>query len=395
MNKQFLRLTLFLVASLIILALSLQLVWESVEPSETVISVDDFYHSSIERKGDIFTMVPLNTISLPTDMLEPLKSGEIIRVDDEQDNAYYYKLHNNAVLILGPIVDDDQGQGSHQLVTTLFYAGCGLIILFWFRPAFVDLRKLSTSVMAFSKNAKWQHLHLKPTSIAYPAANTINQMAERIEQLIDLQKNLSRMVGHEIRTPLARTGFSIASLKHEPSLDELLSIEEDLQEIEDLTEEFLQITKLEFDSKDIVLVKQNVYAPIEDLVNKLQKASRINIVVDMDNNVTAPVETKTFKRLMQNLITNALKHANEQVEIRFSQVNDQFTISVSDDGGGFEQTQQLDKPFYQGNPKVDGYGLGLSIVKMIAAWYQGDIQFTQSNSLNGAKVSFTWPIDKD
>ncbi|WOH38891.1 ATP-binding protein [Thalassotalea fonticola] len=393
MNKQFLRLTIYVVASLIILAVTLEIIWEEFVPQETIISADDFYQSAIEENGQIFSMQPLNNIMLPGELIEQLKTGEIIRLDDNEDHSYYYKLHQQQVLVLGPIIDIQEATNIDEIITLAFYIGFSGLLLLWFRPAFMDLRKLSGHVKSFSTTAKWQTLDLRPTSIAFPAAHTINKMAERIEQLIDLQKNLSRMVGHEIRTPLARTGFSIASLKYEPTMEEILSIEEDLQEIEDLTEEFLQITKLEFDSKDIVLTKQNVYAPIEELVNKLQRASRINIKVDVDKNLLAPVESKTFKRLMQNLVTNALKHAKDEVVIHLTENKGIFTLWVSDDGKGFDKAEYLDKPYFQANPKTDGYGLGLSIVKLIASWYGGSITFDKSTSLAGAKVIFTWPVD--
>ncbi|WNC73570.1 ATP-binding protein [Thalassotalea psychrophila] len=395
MNKQFLRLTLYVVTSLIILAISLEVIWEEFVPQETIISADDFYHSAIEENGQIFTIQPLNNISLPDELLAQLTSGEIIRLDDNEDHSYYYKLHQQQVLVLGPIIDIHEASNIDDIIAIVFYLGFAALLLLWFRPAFMDLRKLSVHVKNFSETAKWHTLDLRPTSIAFPAAHTINKMAERIEQLIDLQKNLSRMVGHEIRTPLARTGFSIASLKYDPTMEEILSIEEDLQEIEDLTEEFLQITKLEFDSKDIVLTKQNVYAPIEELVNKLQRASRINIKVDVDKNLLAPVENKTFKRLMQNLVTNALKHANDEVVIHLTENKGIYTLWVSDDGNGFSDSELIDKPYYQENSKTDGYGLGLSIVKLIASWYGGKISFESSNSLKGAKVIFTWPVDSD
>lgn len=392
MNIQFIRLTILLMASLIMFALSLELIWERFEPSETILSADDFYQSAIAEKGTLLNAQPITSVVLPKDLIETLKQGEIIRLTDDENQSFYYKLHQQKVLILGPITEHSQNSHIGQYIVTTFYLGFAVLLLIWFRPAFRDLRKLSASVSNFSSTQKWQSLHLKPTSIAYPAANTLNSMAERIEQLIELQRNLSRMIGHEIRTPLARTGFSIASLKHQPSLEEVLSIEEDLKEIEELTQEFLEITKLEFDAKDIVLVPQNIYPLVVELVDKLQKSSRITITIKMDRSTMAPIELKTFKRLMQNLVINALKHANDHVVIKLLQQNEQFSISVSDDGSGFSRPELVEKPYFQENINIDGYGLGLSIVKMIAAWYQGKIDIEQSTSLGGAKVKFIWPV---
>ena len=380
-------------ASLIILAITLEKIWESIDPPEVIVSADDVFNSAILENGNLFSLQPLASLQFQDDLIVTLKAGEIIRLNDDNDNSYYYKLHNDQVMVLGPIQANQSDNNNGNIISLVFYIGFACLVLLWFRPAFIDLKRLSAAMKDFSKSAKWQHLSLKPTSIAYPAADTINSMASRIEQLIELQKSLSRMVGHEIRTPLARTGFSIASLKHDPCMEEILSIEEDLKEIEELTEEFLQITKLEFDSKDIILTKQNAYAPIEHLVSKLQRSSRIKIKIEVDNNLLIPIETKTFNRLMQNLITNALKHAKDEVVIHLTAKGEQYTLWVSDDGKGFEQSNDAHKPYYQENPKTDGYGLGLSIVSMIASWYGGKITFDRSSSLNGAKVIFTWPFE--
>ena len=334
--------------------------------------------------------VSLEQLQLPAQVKKQLLNGETVALQNTNQQTYYYQYKDESLRIIGPITTVQSEDQNHSYIATFFYLGFALILLLWFRPAIRDFRLLSKSIVEFAKTAKWQPVPLKNSSIAFPTANTINVMAARIEHLMELQKSLARMVGHEIRTPLARTQFSIASLKYEPSIEEILSIEEDINEIEELTEEFLKITKLEFYSDKLTLSMQSPYPMIAELVNRLNKVSNVKIRLLVDENLRAPIEIKTFKRLLQNLITNALKHTRSTIKVSLESKNGRNILTVSDDGPGFNSTNSLQSTFYQEDTSKDGYGLGLAIVNMIATWYKGEVSFTKSESLGGAKVIFTW-----
>lgn len=392
MSKQFFRLTFWLLFSLIILALSLESIWQAVEPDEQNIPLPLLFQSKEFSGDDFYKVVPTDSLHWSGPLLTALSEGQVIHLENSQGEAFYYKKLAQDVQVVGPIIYPKLNELNSNVFSLLFYSGFVIILILWFRPVFVDFSRLSRSIKIFSRTANWHEVELKETSIAFPMATTINAMAARIGQLIELQKSLSRMIGHEIRTPLARTQFSIASLKYEPSLEELLSIEEDIEEIAQLTEEFLKITKLEFESKDLVLSSQYTKGILYNLSTRLSSQSRIKISTIVDEKFKARIDGETFKRLAQNLITNALKHAESKITVRMFILDNCYHLSISDDGKGFESYQEVNKPFQQDNKNLDGYGLGLSIVKMIAGWYGGDIVLTSSEELGGAKVVFNWPM---
>ena len=75
-----------------------------------------------------------------------------------------------------------------------------------------------------------------------------------------------------------------------------------------------------------------------------------------------------------------------------------YQLIVEDDGDGIDEKdwQLIFQPFAQlGNKERDasvGHGLGLSIVKQISQWHNGNIKLSKSK-LNGAKFEIYWPVN--
>ncbi|MCK5354449.1 MAG: GHKL domain-containing protein, partial [Methyloprofundus sp.] len=88
-----------------------------------------------------------------------------------------------------------------------------------------------------------------------------------------------------------------------------------------------------------------------------------------------------------NLLDNAFKWAQQNIEISAQQTGKQLAIYISDDGPGIpqEKVEQLLQRGVRADQTTAGHGIGLSIVKNIAQAYEGDLSISKSK-LGGTKV---------
>ena len=85
--------------------------------------------------------------------------------------------------------------------------------------------------------------------------------------------------------------------------------------------------------------------------------------------------------LFSNLLNNAIKYnkQNGSITITTHQVNNKFTIEIRDTGIGIDESEQqaiFDRFKRLNKNEAEGYGLGLPIVKTIAAFHNIDIDVT-------------------
>jgi signal transduction histidine kinase len=106
-----------------------------------------------------------------------------------------------------------------------------------------------------------------------------------------------------------------------------------------------------------------------------------------------------MRQLFENLISNSLKYAREDVrpviEITNHQEQDQLKIAIKDNGIGFDE-KYLSKMFnlfqrLHTDQKYKGTGLGLAICKKIVTLHHGEI--TAHSKINeGATFEITIPL---
>ena len=235
-------------------------------------------------------------------------------------------------------------------------------------------------------------------------ADNFNRMAEQIGSLLDEQKHLIQAISHELRTPMSRMKFRLDMLEQqlsEPAEQErIIGLRRDLKELNQLVDETLFYHALEEGKpQSPEMTEVNVQMLIQDLQNKLElelSGKGFSATVVPTSLITIYALPDEFKRLVQNLLSNALKHCEHHVQLNLSENANAYELIVSDDGHGipeadwskvFEAYSRLDN---SRNKKTGGYGLGLAIVDRIARLHKGSVT-VGSSELGGACFTFVWP----
>lgn len=207
-------------------------------------------------------------------------------------------------------------------------------------------------------------------------------------------------VAHDLRTPLtAILGFTELLLDDEqltPAQRELSErVERAARTMATLTEELVEAvtagtSPLRSDPVDLSLVVRHVIARHQ----LLRPPRGVRVVIDRDV-ARAPTiiqgDEAKLERLVDNLVSNAVKFSPDDGHVRVSVTDDARTaeIRVRDDGPGLpaEQLEKVFAPFHRAPEAaaVPGVGLGLTIVRQITERHGGRVHV---ESVGGAGAAF-------
>lgn len=232
-----------------------------------------------------------------------------------------------------------------------------------------------------------------------------NSMAEHIQRLVAVQREMIHAVSHELRTPVARIRFGVQMIEDCPNeaalQKQLTGIDSDIQELDELIDEILTYARLEqggpiltfqdVDVKDIVeqvVAEQSGVKPEMSIEAEFEDGS--------ENWGQSDVEYRYIHRAIQNLVGNATRYAASTVKVKCSFDEETCRVDVEDDGGGIPESdwEKVFTPFARLDDSrtrsSGGYGLGLSIVRRILYWHGGQA-FLGRSEMGGAKFSLVWP----
>jgi PAS domain S-box-containing protein len=226
-----------------------------------------------------------------------------------------------------------------------------------------------------------------------------------------VRSNFVSMVSHELRTPLNSVhGFVDLLLQgHMGELTEeqhkyLSYAQEGVQQLISMVEDILLITRSDSGQFEIKQQETNLLVLVRQVVSSLQiQARKAEVVLHADISSPAPklyIDPQRMKQVLNNLVINAIKFTppGGTVTIRALPYNNQFImITVSDTGSGIpvEDRPHVFERFYQSNhssqSRVGGYGLGLTIARLIVEQHGGCIDFDTVLG-KGTTFYFTAPL---
>lgn len=194
-------------------------------------------------------------------------------------------------------------------------------------------------------------------------AHSYNEMAQTIENLIRSRQELLRDVGHELRTPIARGLFALEQLEDSKIRD---SLKHSFKELDQLTQELLEIEKLQ--ATDTILSETfTVETLIVEGLSKLHLSDESNITVSIKENFSIIGDLQYLSLALKNLLDNALKYT-DRLPIRLEA--DAKSLHVCNHGDPLEKEfSHFLTPFtrQESSRTTDGFGLGLDIVSKIIA----------------------------
>jgi signal transduction histidine kinase len=233
-----------------------------------------------------------------------------------------------------------------------------------------------------------------------------NQMAEQLQQATRQRADLIAWVSHDLQTPLTSIQAILEALADglfdDPETQEryLRTAQREVRSLSDLIDDLFQLTKLDAGGLILEISPNSLTDLISDTLESFsQLAEKKNIRLSGEvSDGTDPVnmDTKQIGRVINNLVSNALRYTpgGQEVEITAFRDGDKVEVRVRDTGEGIppEDLPHLFDSFYRGeksrNRATGGAGLGLAIARGIILAHEGEI-WVESHPGEGTTFIFT------
>ncbi len=295
-----------------------------------------------------------------------------------------------------PMEKLDEELNEVLLVLALGLPGAALllILLSWFLAGRIlkPVQEIATRAREIDEKGLSDRLPVSPgQDELHDLATALNQMLDRLQYSFRRQQEFIAGAAHELNTPLTSLRLSSEQALADPGLNprlraQLLHQQDTLLRMGRLLRSLMLLSALELqpraDIKPLDLSRL-LNSVLEDLA-PLVEHNRLKITIRRPPRATVCGDQEKLRRVLINLIENAIKYSVEEGEI-------ELELSAEKDGGvTLEVINQVPRPlprealeqvfdqFFRveksRSREFGGCGLGLTIVKEIVTLHQGDIR---------------------
>lgn len=237
-----------------------------------------------------------------------------------------------------------------------------------------------------------------PIEVAQLAA-TFNDAADALEEERLRRDRLTSDVAHELRTPLAVLKAELEAIQ-----DGVYAV--DQERTEGLLMRVNMLTRLVDDLRALSRAEEGALPLDKTDVDLYDEAARIasgfnaqaeDVRITLEGDTTvAVVDSLRFTQMLENLISNALRHASSDVRVTVLTRDGIPTVWVDDDGPGIPE-QERDRVFerlyrldHARQRDAGGSGLGLTLTRALARAHGGDVHALGS-PIGGARIEIQLP----
>jgi two-component system, OmpR family, sensor histidine kinase CpxA len=221
-------------------------------------------------------------------------------------------------------------------------------------------------------------------------AADFDNMAERVQSLLESKQQLLRDVSHELRSPLTRLQLALSLARREDGGVErqLTRIENEADRLEQLIARILKLVRLERPASVFKGVPVDVGKLLETIAQDVAieaDARNCTVSVQMGGDLGVSGDPELLHSAFENVIRNAVRYgpsgsAVVVTAVRWEDSGGQVQVKVRDHGPGVPEKdlKLIFEPFYRVDAARDraggGDGLGLAIAARAIAVHGGSIE---------------------
>ena len=268
-----------------------------------------------------------------------------------------------------------------QLALAINLAVTALVILLLFlftRHLLKPIRQLDEGVRTLAGGQMNLQLASRRSDELGKLVNSFAAMTGRIREMLAARDRLLLDVSHELRSPLTRIKLSLEMMGACPERREIAA---DIHDMETMVSELLETERLQSPHGDLDLEAFPLSRLLEDLVQEFG-GQQPGLTVLQSEVIDMVADWKRLRRLLANLLTNAVKYAEkpgEPIRLTATRVGDRLRLTIENRGAPIPEADLalVFEPFYRVDKSrtkaTGGYGLGLSLARRIAQAHGGSL----------------------
>lgn len=205
----------------------------------------------------------------------------------------------------------------------------------------------------------------KGPGLVQELAEAMNQMQERLQDLIRDRTQMLAAISHDLRTPITRMKLRLQFIDDRQMQDSLM---QDLDEMEHMVNETMSFAR--DDSREEKMVQVDIISLLETIVDDMQILGKSVVFSSELQRASVLGRPLALKRVFTNLINNSVRYANA-VDISVQKTSESLQVILEDEGPGIPEAdlERVFEPFFRvegsRSRSTGGVGLGLAVVRDI------------------------------
>ncbi|NLE70958.1 MAG: HAMP domain-containing protein [Actinomycetales bacterium] len=268
------------------------------------------------------------------------------------------------------------------------------------------LREMRTAARAMASGDYSRRVRATSRDEVGQLAQAFNTMAQDLEQLDTLRREMVANVSHELRTPVAALHAQLENMVDgvvAPDQEALRAALDQTERLSRLVTYLLDLSRIEAGAVGLEIAD----LPVGPFLEEAAAAARpigaqkdLSFVIDVQPpDLSVPADAERLHQVVTNLLHNAVRHSPAGGEIRLEarRAGSSVVVDVVDQGPGIApgDRQRVFQRFTRGNvprtggESTGGTGLGLAIVRWAVELHGGTVEV--ADSATGCRMRVTLP----
>lgn len=272
-----------------------------------------------------------------------------------------------------------------------------LLTYLWVRRLVAPIKEIEKGVRHYADGEFAYRLSVEGGNDLAVLSETINQMANDIEDRLQKNRDLFLAMSHELRTPLTRLRLATEMLENSSNKS---LMQRSQREMEELIDVLLLRERLLYQPSDTTQPPETERVTAAQLMAWTKQETvgfDSEVVTDIPNDFAVCVDVFALRILLKNLLSNASKYGRgEKIVFQVTDLKTSWALSVEDFGIGLTEAEmgRIFEPFYRVDKarlrETGGHGLGLYLVQGLAKQLGTKVHVESKKEL-GSRFYFELP----
>lgn len=223
-------------------------------------------------------------------------------------------------------------------------------------------------------------------------SRAFNQMSQDLARLDADRALILAGVSHDLRTPLSRLRLGLEMSGADPQLRDGMT--DDIEEMDRTINQFLDFARTDGGE---AWQRADLAALAAEVAEHYRRRGK-GVHTDLASVPAVPLQNMAVRRVLQNLIDNALRYGDKEVSVATRAESDAAVLEVKDRGPGIpaKEVERLKQPFTRlevARSDKGGAGLGLAIVERVVRAHGGSFELLAREG-GGLTARIRLPLDR-